>query len=382
VTAITVAPTCSNKIYATISLRYLNLLVTLGERGKISVQEKDKIQHNYVRIRKKHFKHIFSMLLLSPNHFNSDCVMNGFTHQFISVAGAALPSRISRRWLLGLMFLAACRATSSSSGSRSSLLVGAVNYEGGDKTVEQYDRFTNYLSEKTQSLVQIEPALNESRALNQIRNQAWSLVFAPPGLSAIAISQYQYTPLFPLFGVQNLRSVLVVREDSPLQNIKDITGKAVALGKPGSATGYYLPIFNLYGLTLSELVFPTTPDAILEAVSQGKAAMGAVSMEEFNQYRSQVTSAKLRILFADPHPVPPGTVLISPTLERNYQESIRKILSEMPSVVAEEAGFVTNAAVPDYKYMISVVDRVRSIFPGDTPEGVKLLQQKPVRLFK
>jgi phosphonate transport system substrate-binding protein len=185
-----------------------------------------------------------------------------------------------------------------------------------------------------------------------------------------------------LFGVQNLRSVLVVREDSPIQTIQAVIGKSVALGKPGSATGYYFPLFNLYGLTLSELIFPPTPKAILEAVAQGKAEVGAVSMEEFNRYKTQTMPFNLRLLFTDPHKVPLGAVLISSTLDKDTQAFVRKTLSETSPVVAEEAGFVTNAPVPDYQYMISVVERVRSIFPGDTKESMALLQQKPVRLFK
>lgn len=288
---------------------------------------------------------------------------------------------ISRRWFLSLMLLSACGVKTSSQRPRS-LLVGSVNDSEGDKPLEKYERFKRYLSEKTQALVQLEPTLNESRAIERIRTQAWSLVFAPPGLCAIAISQHQYTPLFSLFGVQGLRSVLVVRQDSPIQSIAAVSGQSVALGKPGSATGYYLPIFNLYGLTLSELIFPPTSKAILEAVDQGQAAVGAVSMEELSAYKSQVRSTNLRILFTDPHPIPPGALLISPTIDANTQEAIRKVLKEVPSVMAEEVGFVTNAPVPDYKYMVSVVERVRSIFPGDTEESASLLRQKPVRLFK
>lgn len=288
---------------------------------------------------------------------------------------------ISRRWFLSLMLLSACGVKTTSQRPRS-LLIGTVSDAEGAKSLEKYDRFKRYLSEKMQSLVQVEPTLNESRAIERIQTQAWSLVFASPGLCAIAIAQHQYTPLFPLFGVQNLRSVLVVRQDSPIQSLGAVAGQSVALGKPGSATGYYLPIFNLYGLTLSELIFPPTSKAILEAVVQGQAAVGAVSMEELNAYKSQVPAANLRILFTDPHLIPPGALLISPTIDAITQESIRKILREVPSVMAEEVGFVTNAPVPDYKYMVSVVERVRSVFPGDTEESASLLRQKPVRLFK
>lgn len=292
-----------------------------------------------------------------------------------------LSKKLSRRWFLGLMLLSACSAASGSLKNRS-LVVGTVSYEAGSNTLEQYDRFRRYLSEGTHARIELDPAFNESRAIERIRTQSWSLVFAPPGLSAIAISQHQFISLFPLFGVQNLRSVLVVREDSPIQDISAIAGKSVALGKPGSATGYYLPIFNLYGLVLSEFIFPPSPKAVLEAVAQGEVDVGAVSREEFDSYKGQTNPFNLRILFTDPHPIPSGSILLNPTVDRQDQEIIRNVLSQASSVLAQEAGFVTNAPVPNYQYMISVVERVRSIFPGDRPEGVALLQQKPIRLFK
>jgi phosphonate transport system substrate-binding protein len=289
--------------------------------------------------------------------------------------------KISRRWFLTLLLLSACTAKSTS--QRNGLVfIGSVNYDQSSKTLDQYDRFKRYLQDKTQSLVELEPVLNEDRALERIQSQAWSLVFAPPGLSAIAIAQHQYVPLFPLTGVQSRRSVLVVREDSPIQDIQSLSGKTLALGQPGSATGYYFPLFNLYGLTLAEIFFASTPKAILEAVAEGKATAGALSVAELDAYSSEVNQAKFRILFADSHPVPAGAILVSPTVDRTQQESFRQILQETSSVVAEEAGFVTNAPVPDYSYMISVVKRVRSLFSGNAKETEALLQQKPVHLFK
>jgi phosphonate transport system substrate-binding protein len=289
--------------------------------------------------------------------------------------------KISRRWFLTLLLLSACTAKSTS--QRNGLVfIGSVNYDQSSKTLDQYDRFKRYLQDKTQSLVELEPVLNEDRALERIQSQAWSLVFAPPGLSAIAIAQHQYVPLFPLTGVQSRRSVLVVREDSPIQDIQSLSGKTLALGQPGSATGYYFPLFNLYGLTLAEIFFASTPKAILEAVATGKATAGGLSVAELDAYSSEVNQAKFRILFADSHPVPAGAILVSPTVDRTQQESFRQILQETSSVVAEEAGFVTNAPVPDYSYMISVVKRVRSLFSGNAKETERLLQQKPVHLFQ
>lgn len=293
-----------------------------------------------------------------------------------------MDSRFSRRlFFLQLLLLTACKGRSISSQGEE-LIVGTVSYSEGEQTINQYDRFINYLGEKTQSLIRLEPAFNENKALERIRNQAWSLVFASPGLAAIAIAQAQYQPLFPLEGVNKKRSIVVVLKDSPLQNLKELAGKTVALGQPGSATGFYFPIYNLYGLTLAEILLAPTPETVLEWVAQGKAAAGALSQQEFNLYSPQLSQTAFRVLYTDPHNIPLGVVLIGSTVERNRQEYIRKVMREAPSVLAKEAGYVPNAPVPDYRYMIAVMERVRSIFPYESRQGAADVQLKPARLYK
>ena len=286
----------------------------------------------------------------------------------------------SRRLFLAGLFLSSCGGRRSI--GRKQLTIGMLDDGSGKQSNYRFDRFKQYLEERLKSLVQIEPTFNESKALERIRAQAWSLVFAPPGLAAIAISQYQYSSIVPLEGIDNLRSILVVKKDSLYQNLRSLAGKKLAIGQPGSATGYYLPIFNLYGLTLAELIVSSTPQAILAAVANGTADVGALSLQEFNTHKTEITQTEFRILFADPHRVPTGAILIGSTVEINRQESIRNILKDTPSTIAREAGFIPTGTVPDYKYMIAVVDRVRSIFPADRAETAALLNQKPVRLFK
>ncbi len=301
----------------------------------------------------------------------------------------------SRRLFLASLFLSSCGGRRFAGGSSTSnsgreggsaepeqLAIGTLSYGSGKQPGTQYDGVKQYLEQKLHTLVQIEPTFNENKALERIRAKAWSLIFAPPGLAVIAISQYQYTPILPLEGINNLRSILVVKKNSTYQDLKSLTGKKLAISQPGSATGYYLPIYNLYGLTLAELIVSPTPKSILEAVAQGSADVGALSLTEFNTYKSEIPQAEFRILFTDPHKVPTGSILISSSIEMNLQESIRQILKDSPSTVSQEAGFIPTGTVADYKYMIAVVDRVRSIFPADQAQTAALLTQKPVRLFK
>lgn len=280
--------------------------------------------------------------------------------------------RFSRRsFLVQLLLLTACGVKSTLSEG-DDLSIGMISYDEGQEAINRYTSFRSYLGEKTGSLIQLEPTFNENKALERIRSRAWSLVFAPPGLAAIAIAQEEYLPLFPLEG-NNLRSVLVVRKDSSIQNLKDLQGKTVTLGQIGSATGYYWPLYNLYGLTLAELLFAPTPRTVLEWVAQGKSTAGALSKNELDLYSRQLSETEFRVLYTDPHNVPPGAVLIGPTIESNRQERIRKIMSEAPSVLAQEAGYVPNSPAPDYQYMIAVVERVKSI--------ATQIQEKPVRLY-
>jgi phosphonate transport system substrate-binding protein len=280
-----------------------------------------------------------------------------------------MPLRFSRRlFLLQLLSLtvAGCQSKPTFEGA---LTIGVINYSGDEQIINQYAKFDSYLGEKTKAYIQLEPTFNENRAIERLEARAWSLVFAPPGLAAIAISRYQYVPLFPLLGISNLRSILVVRKDNPIKDLKQLQGQTVALGQPGSATGYYLPLFNLYGLTLAEVLFAPTPKTVIEIVTQGKATAGAVSMAEFNE----TPQTDLRVLYTDPHYIPSGVVLIGPNVERNRQEYIRQVMSEFPSVLAEEIGYIPNGKVPDYRYMITVVERVKLI--------ASQLQNKPARLF-
>jgi phosphonate transport system substrate-binding protein len=280
--------------------------------------------------------------------------------------------QFSRRdFLLFLLSLTvACQSKSKYQGE---LTIGAINYSGGEQIINEYAKFNSYLGEKMKAYIQLEPAYNENQAIERLKERSWSLVFAPPGLAAIAISRYQYTPLFPLIGDSNLRSVIVVGKDSSLGELKMLEGQTVVLGQPGSATGYYLPLYNLYGLTLAEILFAPTPKTVLEWVAQGKATAGAVSIAELDLYGSQLSQSGFRILFKDPHLIPPGVVLVGPSVERKNQEYIRRALNEFPSSLAQEVGYVPNGKEPDYYYMIAVVERVMAI--------ASQLQNKPVRLF-
>ena len=285
-----------------------------------------------------------------------------------------MPLRLSRRLFLFQSTFLAVNACKAAQQAGNPLLIGAIDYDREEQITNRYQRFSNYLSSVLKAYIEIEPTFNERKALERIQSQAWSLVIAPPGLAAIAITDFQYIPLFPMQeDVTNLRSILVVRDDSSILKLKQLEGKTIALGQVGSATGYYFPIYNLYGLTLAEVLLAPTPQTILEWVDRGKVIAGALSAKEFTLYSPEFSPTEFRVLYTDSHLAPPGTILLASTVDRTYQNRIIKVMRDAPPDVVQDAGYVPNASVPNYEYMISVVERVRAI--------ANHLHNQPAQLF-
>ncbi len=283
--------------------------------------------------------------------------------------------KLSRRIFIleMLLAIASCTAEETLFNQSLQLVIGIISYGQEKQTVEKLSGFRKYLSDQLRAIIQIEPAFNERIAIERMKRYSWSLVFATPGLAAMAISNYEYSAIFPLQLNTSSRSIIIVRQDSTFKKLQDLQGKTIALGQQGSATSYYIPLYNLHGLTLASILFSSTPKLSLEWVRIGKVDAAAISLSDFNFYKSKFNSSVFRILFTDYHPVPPGAVLISPKIERKRVDMIRDRMKNAPLPLVREIKYIPSASPPDYQYMIRVVKRVAAIAQN--------LDSKPVRLF-
>lgn len=275
-----------------------------------------------------------------------------------------MPRHFSRRsFFLQTMILVAVSACKSERRNTAPLIIGVIDYDQDEGIIDRYTNFKQYLSSILKTHIEIEPTFNERKALERIQNQAWSLIFASPGIAAIATADFQYIPLFPLQNdITDLRSILIVREDSSIRQLSQLNGKTIALGQVGSIAGYYFPLYNLYGLTLDRILLAPTPKTIIEWVAQKKVVAGALSTKEFDLY-SPYFDQKFRVFYTDSHTVPPGSILLAPTVDRTYQDRIVEVMKNAPPDVLQTAGYVPNVSVPNYEYIISVIQRVRAIAP-------------------
>ena len=265
--------------------------------------------------------------------------------------------RVKRYFLLALLLIG-CNGTSQIRADK--IVIGVISYGDEVRSVDDYELLKEYLAQETKSIVEIEPAYNELQALEQIRRKKWSIVFATPGLAAIAMENKLYQPLFPLDNVSSLeRSVFIVQENSKIENLTDLSNTKVALGQPGSAAGYYLPLYDLYGLTLAEVVFAATPQEVLQWVSNGEVEAGALSEREFEIYNLQ-SQTKLRILHKSRY-IPSGLVVINNGVQPNLQEQIKQAMNQAPSNIISDSGYIIDQKLPDYQEFIKLVQKVRPL---------------------
>ena len=244
--------------------------------------------------------------------------------------------------------------------STDKMTIGVVSYGETEVSLERYQRFQNYLAEETKIAFELELAYNELQAVQQIESSNWSLVFAPPGLAVLA-GKRGYSQLFSLDDAdKSEHSLIVVRADSLAQSLDDLAYQTVAMGEPGSAAGYYLPLYNLYGLTLEAVEFAPTPEKLLQWVEEGTVAAGAISEQDFAQYKTAFTDADFRVLHQSKRNIPSGVVLLG-VVERGQGEFVKRVMETAPATIASDAQYIPTAPLPNYQDMVKVVERVRPL---------------------
>ena len=241
------------------------------------------------------------------------------------------------------------------------LTVGLVSYGEEDISLDKYEDFKKYIGSQTKSIVELEPAYNELQAIDQISRKQWDIVFAPPGLAALAIDKQLYEPLFSMGEVSSRqRSVIVVRDDSPIQKIPDLANKTIALGQIGSAAGYHVPLYDLYGLTLSKIRFAPTPKTTLQWLTENSIDAGALSEKNFEIYRRQFSETKYSTIHTSRW-IPPEEELHSPLIERNREREIRSIMSQAPANITSDAGYIPRVKVSEYKQFIKLIKKIKPL---------------------
>lgn len=162
-------------------------------------------------------------------------------------------------------------------------------------------------------------------------------------------------------------SALFVRSDSPIQSLADIkTTTRVALVHVGSASGFYVPVYDLYGKSITVNLVKSHGE-IRELVRSGKADVGASIASDI------ANTPEFRIIHRS-RAIPVAGVFLSPKLSQSDQNQIKQIFTQAPKNTKQKAGYHT-IEEPNYDYIGQISMKTEEIMKCAN------FNENPVQLF-
>lgn len=255
--------------------------------------------------------------------------------------------------------------------ARSTLVIGILS------SPDRYQPLADYLrielgGDVMNVIVEGDSNLLYQDAKNQIAQQNWDLVFAYSPMNSMAAhdNNYQWIarmfPDFPAF----YQSVLYVRADSPINSIADLNSShTIALNNFGSASGFYRPIYDLYGKTL-RVVMQRGGGQVKELVLSGGADIGAGPLTVAEN------DPELKIIHVSTD-IPGSGLYLSPRISPSDRERLTQILLSAPDEIRDqrEGANYGEGVEPNWQEFRRISLRVEELIQCRT------FQEDPVPLF-
>jgi phosphonate transport system substrate-binding protein len=178
---------------------------------------------------------------------------------------------------------------------------------------KRYQPIMDYLTENTPYRFELKISKDYPEAVRFLQQGVTQVSSLGDVTFAEANTQYAAIPILKprnKDGIPFYRSAIIVRNDSPLKNIKELRGKSMAFGSPHSTSGNLIPRYLLWdnGVGLRDLKSFTNlqhHDAVAKAILKGQFDAGAVKDVVAEKYISH----GLRILaWSAPIPAVPLVV--------------------------------------------------------------------------
>lgn len=248
---------------------------------------------------------------------------------------------------------------------------------------DKYEAFKEYLGEKlipddffnylfnTGRQVKINVNGNSSmsylEAKEKIRRQEWDVTFTLSPALSVTARDSGYTFIARMFPDQPpfYRSALFVKANSSIKSIRDLTPNTVlALGDFNSTSSFYVPVYDLYGKTLTINVGLR---GISRRVKGGEVDVGA------GVARFVEDDSALRIIHVS-RDIPGSGVYVSPRFSQSEQQALQQVMLNAPEEIRKDANY-GEGKEPDYTEFTKVRARVEEIL------SCANFSRNPVRLF-
>lgn len=232
--------------------------------------------------------------------------------------------------------------------------------EGLTEHIEENSVPANYIDflkgEKIKVRINGDKTLSYTEAQKRIETKTWDIAFANSPILSIFANNQGYSHIAGMFPETiNYQGGLFVRKDSLIKSLNDIKPSTrVALGGFNSASSFYMPVYDLYGKTITADTGNRGQD-IIDLVRKGKADMGAAAIGDF----LRKDDSDFRIIYVSRN-IPSSGVYASSNLSELDRENIKKLMLNAPAKVQKQANY-GDKPEPDYTEFRKIVKRVEEI---------------------
>lgn len=212
--------------------------------------------------------------------------------------------------------------------SKSHITLGFMPYMSPSKLIQKYTPLAEYLSAKLGTEVSIKIAKDYTTHINNVINDKYDIAFLGGSPYIYVADNFHKKNLLVRYefnGKPSFRSVVFVSKNSPIQTIKELDGKKIALGNKKSTLSAQVPMYMVMqaGLDLNKtkFAFLNNHENVLLGVLFGEFDGGAIAEEIFLEHQKRGLRA---IAYSDE--VSTHVFLASDKLSKHDQSAIKKVL--------------------------------------------------------
>jgi phosphonate transport system substrate-binding protein len=200
--------------------------------------------------------------------------------------------------------------------------------------VQLYQPFIDYLNETTPYQFEIKLSRVYQDTIDRLGNGEIVIASCGPVSYIKAREKYGVKPILRALskdGKPYYRGVIIVRQDSPIQNLRDLKGRSFAFGQAWSTASHILPEHylkkaNIRLKDLKEYSFLRHHDSVANAVLKGQFDAGAV--KDIIAYKYQKDG--LRFIFMT-DPIPTVPIVVRADAPQEMVKSVKTTLLNLNS---------------------------------------------------
>lgn len=233
-------------------------------------------------------------------------------------------------------------------------LQGLADFLEAKAVPENYFDFLQ--GKKVKVRINGDSTLAYQEAEKRMESKQWDIAFTNSPILSVSAKENNYrhiTGMFP--NSSSYQAGLFVRADSNILSLKDIQANTrVGLGSFSSASSFYMPVYDLYGKSITANV-GNRGTAIIKLVKEGKVDVGSAAIGD----SIRKDDPTIRIIHVS-RDIPGAGVYASPNLSASDYEQIRQLMLNAPQDIREKANY-GDKPEPDYTEFQKISQRVEEI---------------------